>query len=68
MLSQRKCCYRFLNNKSYFLLVLKNFIQGCLFTWKPENTWKNLEFDNLDKLEKTGKTWNFQQFLHILKN
>ena len=32
-------------------------IQGCHFTWKPENTWKNLEFDNLGK-KKPIKAWN----------
>ena len=31
-----------------------------------EKTWKNLDFDNLSKKKKPGKTWDFEQ--NSLKN
>ena len=45
------------------------FQQDCHFTLKPVKTWKNLEFDNLDKKnlelekfkKKPEKIWNFEQ-------
>ena len=60
-------CNFFLNLSSNFALINSVLLnQGCHFTWNPGNTWKNLEFDYLDK-KKPGKIWNLGNFEKYLE-